>query len=76
MMKIEQSAYKVHLELTLAEMRVLLDELLDMPGGSRRPKIRQLCNALETQLKLRNGGFDVAARAGEARLRRRKEATT
>jgi hypothetical protein len=71
--KVEQSDYTVRVELTLAELRVLLDELLDVPGGSRRPKIRQLCHALEVQLKLRNGGFDGCGREAEARLRRRKE---
>jgi len=74
-MKVEQSEYTVRVELTLAEMRVLLDELLDAPGGARRPKIRQLCNALETHLKLRGGGFNQAGKEAEARLRRKKEAT-
>lgn len=70
---ISQSAYTVRIECSLAEMRVLLNELLDTPGGSRRPKIRQLCNALETHLKLHGSGFEEAGEEAEARLRRKKE---
>jgi len=36
----------VRLEMSGAEAKALLDELLDVPGGSRMPKISQACRML------------------------------
>ena len=35
------------IDLSPAEAVVLFNELLDVPGGTRLPKIRQLCEELE-----------------------------
>lgn len=36
----------IRLEMSGAEAKALLNELLDVPGGSRLPKIRQACHLL------------------------------
>ena len=46
-MKVHRSDDNVHVELTIAEARVLLDELAHVRGGARLPKLRQVCVALE-----------------------------
>ena len=51
-MKIHRSEDNIHVELTIAEARVLLDELAHVRGGARLPKIRQVCAGLETTLEL------------------------
>ena len=51
-MKIRRTEDLFHIDLTPAEARVLLDELLHVRGGARLPKLRQVCAALETLLEL------------------------
>jgi hypothetical protein len=41
----------LHVFLTGGESRALLEELLNVPGGSRMPKLRQLCHELEAALE-------------------------
>jgi len=41
---------RVCVELSGAEARALLEELSDVPGGSRLPKLRQLCSGLDGAL--------------------------
>lgn len=71
-MRVRINDRTIAVELGLAEARVLLDELLDVPGGSHRPKIRQLCKSIETVFRLHGGYFDSAGEEEEAQLRRRK----
>ena len=42
----------IAIELTPAEARVLLEELLHVRGGARLPKIRQVCKELESTFEL------------------------
>lgn len=47
-MKIHRSAEYIHIDLTGAEAAVLLEELENVRGGSKLPKIRQMCDSLRT----------------------------
>ena len=51
-MKIRRTDDLFHVDLTAAEARVLLDELVHVRGGARLPKLRQVCSGLETLLEL------------------------
>lgn len=51
-MKTHRTIDTISLELTLAEARVLLDELSDVRGGARLPKVRQVCAELEDTFAL------------------------
>lgn len=48
--RIRESA--VCVELPLAEARVFLDELAEVRGGSKLPKLRQVCDHLARTLEL------------------------
>lgn len=45
-------------ELTAIEARTFLEELSDIPGGSKLTKVRQICRALEVSFQLSDGAFD------------------
>ncbi len=51
-MKIRRTADTLNIELPFAEARVLFDELSDVRGGARLPKLKQVCRELETALEL------------------------
>jgi hypothetical protein len=51
-MKIRRSDDSVHIDLSLAEARVLLEELSGVRGGARLPKLRQVCVGLEALFSL------------------------
>jgi hypothetical protein len=51
-MKIHHSTGYVHIDLSAAEARVLLEELSNVRGGARLPKLRQVCKGLEALLVL------------------------
>lgn len=51
-MKIHRSTGYVHIDLTGAEAAVLLDELENVRGGSKLPKVRQVCEGLKNSLGL------------------------
>lgn len=51
-MRVRRSEDTIAIELTPAEARVFLNELLDVPGGARRPKIRQVCAELSGSFAL------------------------
>ena len=63
--KIRRSVNSVCIDLGPAEARVFLEELSDVRGGARRPKIRQLCKELETALSL--GSVTPASRKKEGK---------
>ena len=49
-MMIRREDDRVQIDLTGAEARVLLEELAHVRGGSRLPKLRQVCVGLEVTL--------------------------
>lgn len=51
-MKIYRSADSVHIDLSIAEARVFLEELAHVRGGTRLPKLRQVCDGLEALFTL------------------------
>jgi len=51
-MRTRLSVDLIHIDLSLAEARVFLDELTHVRGGARLPKIRQVCKDLEVTLML------------------------
>jgi hypothetical protein len=51
-MKTHRSADHLHIDLTGAEAAVLLDELENVRGGARLPKVRQLCESLRASIAL------------------------
>ena len=50
-MRVKRSDDGFRIEFSGAEARVFFEELSDLPGGARRPKIRQVCDALELAFK-------------------------
>ena len=68
-MKLKRLDNGVSLELRGYEAKLLFDELLDVPGGSRLPKLRQLCRELELWLEF-PAGEDSGAYA--RRVKKRK----
>ena len=40
------STSTIHIELSSPEARVFFEELLDVPGGARLPKLKQVCQGL------------------------------
>jgi hypothetical protein len=51
-MKVLRSPNRITIELSGAEARVLFEELSTIRGGSRMPKIRQVCGELEASFAL------------------------
>lgn len=51
-MKIHRSPGLIHLDLSGAEAAVLLEELENVRGGSKLPKVRQVCEGLKRSLVL------------------------
>jgi hypothetical protein len=51
-MRVRYATDIICVELSPAEARVLLDELSDVRGGARLPKLRQVCVGLEALFKL------------------------
>lgn len=51
-MKIHRSTGYIHVDLTVAEAMVLLEELSNVRGGSRLPKLRQVCEGLGESIAL------------------------
>lgn len=49
-MKIHRSAEYIHIDLTGAEAAVLLEELENVRGGSKLPKVRQVCEGIKESL--------------------------
>lgn len=45
-MRVKRTEDGVAIVMSGAEGRVLLEELLDVPGGARLPKLRQVCRGL------------------------------
>ena len=51
-MKIRRSVDHILIDFTGAEARAFLNELLDVPRGTRLPKLSQVCTELDVALKL------------------------
>lgn len=51
-MKIRQALNSISIDLTPAEASVFLEELSNVRGGARLPKIRQVCAEIERSLAL------------------------
>ena len=51
-MKVHSTPGFIYIDLSVAEAKALLEELLDVRGGTRMPKIRQVCQALEARFEL------------------------
>lgn len=51
-MRVTRSNGHVHIDLPIAAGRFLLQELLDVKGGSKLPKVKQLCKELEAAFAL------------------------
>lgn len=51
-MKIHRSTNFIHIDLTVSEARALLDELENVRGGARLPKLRQVCASLEASISI------------------------
>lgn len=51
-MKISRTTDGFAVVFTQAEARAFHDELEHVPGGSRLPKIRQVCRALDVELNV------------------------
>ena len=49
-MRIHRSLDHIHIDLLPAEAKVLFDELSNVRGGARLPKLRQVCVELEAAL--------------------------
>ena len=49
-MKVRRDIDTVHIELTSIEARFFLEELANVRGGNRLPKLRQICRELELAL--------------------------
>lgn len=49
-MRIHRSVDHIHIDLLPAEAKVLFDELSNVRGGARLPKLRQVCVELEAAL--------------------------
>jgi hypothetical protein len=68
-MRVKRSPdFTLRIELSFVEARVLLDELLDVRGGARLPKVRQVCR----ELRLALGGLDHNAGRTEELIARGK----
>jgi len=50
--KARRFASTLSLELSYQEAQVLLDELSDVRGGARLPKLRQVCDEIRSSLAL------------------------
>jgi hypothetical protein len=48
---------RICIDFSGAEARAFLDELSDVPGGSRLPKLRQVCSGLEGALATADMAF-------------------
>lgn len=64
-MKIHRSIGYIHIDLSGAEAAVLLEELENVRGGSRLPKVRQVCEGISNSL-----GLDVLMTVSEAHRRK------
>lgn len=51
-MRIHLEGTRVQIDLTGAEARVFLEELAHVRGGTRMPKLRQVCAGLEATFML------------------------
>ncbi len=51
-MKIHRGTEYIHIDLSGAEARVLLEELENVRGGAKLVKLRQVCEGLEQSLAL------------------------
>jgi hypothetical protein len=49
-LKTRRTVKIIYIEFSPAEARVLLDELSDVRGGARLPKLKQVCRELEMAL--------------------------
>lgn len=61
-MKIHRSTGFIHVDLTVAEAKTLLDELENVRGGSRLPKVRQVCGGLDEAITLATTTSDLQRR--------------
>lgn len=52
-MKIYRSSKTVHVELSVAEARVLIEEMAHVRGGARLRKFKQVCEGLESTVALK-----------------------
>lgn len=48
----------VALEFTLSEAKIFYEELADLPGGSRLPKLKEVCGKLAVMFDLADGVFN------------------
>ena len=51
-MRVRRTADTICIELPIGEARALLNELSDVRGGARLPKLRQVCKELEDSFSL------------------------
>lgn len=65
-MKIRHSLGFIHIDLSAAEARAFLEELAHVRGGTRLPKLRQVCAGLEASFSLA-GSTTKSASAGKKR---------
>jgi hypothetical protein len=71
-MKIHRSTGYIHIDLSGAEATVLLEELENVRGGAKLPKLRQVCEGLKGSLSLAStmpsNGSDTRAATHLGRL--------
>jgi hypothetical protein len=67
-MRVKRSDDGYRIEFAAGEAKAFFEELVDLPGGARRPKIRQVCDQLELAFK----GVDERAGRAEELIARGK----
>jgi len=67
-MRVKRSDDGYRIEFATGEAKAFFDELVDVPGGARRPKIRQVCHELELAFR----GIDERAGRTEELIARGK----
>lgn len=58
------------LEMNAFEARAFLEEIAHIPGGSKLPKLREVCHVLEVSFGLSDGMFDQFDRPNRSRRKR------
>lgn len=69
--RLRMSDNSISIEMKPLEMRAFLEELAHILGGSRLPKVREICRALEVQFGLIDGAFNVPESAVKSTARKK-----
>lgn len=64
-MKVRRAASVICIEFTFAEALVFLEELSNVRGGARLPKLRQVCRGLEIGLRVTPNSSTAEQKYGE-----------